>query len=51
MIADMQSRELSLRGMASELTHLNIKTPRGGKWHPETVGKLIERLASRPRSG
>jgi hypothetical protein len=41
---DLQQLGLTLRGMAAELNKRKVKTPRGGKWHPETVARLIDRL-------
>ena len=35
---------LTLRAMADELNKRNIKTPRGGPWHPATVLNLLARL-------
>jgi len=35
---------VTLRAMADELTKRNIKTPRGGPWHPATVLTLLARL-------
>ncbi len=36
-IAEMQKRGLSLGAMAKELNKQKVATPRGGKWHTETV--------------
>jgi DNA invertase Pin-like site-specific DNA recombinase len=46
VVRELQQRGLTLRGMAAELTKRKVKTPRGGNWHPDTVARLIERLAS-----
>ena len=46
-LRELQAKGLTLRGMAAELTRRKIATPRGGRWHAETVNKLIERLALR----
>lgn len=35
----------SLRGIAHELNHKGILSPRGGKWYPTGVKRLMERLA------
>jgi recombinase len=32
------------KAIAMELNALGIRTPRGGKWHPTTVGRLLSRL-------
>ena len=34
----------STRQIAAELTARGIATPRGGRWHPQTVMRVIERL-------
>jgi hypothetical protein len=38
----------SLREIATELTHQQIPTPRGGAWHPQTVSILLRRLGITP---
>jgi hypothetical protein len=35
---------VTLRAMADELNKRNIKTVRGGRWHPATVLNLLSRL-------
>ncbi|WP_426167860.1 recombinase family protein [Sandarakinorhabdus sp. DWP1-3-1] len=35
----------SLDGIARELTAREIKTPRGGRWHPSSVQNLMRRLS------
>jgi hypothetical protein len=35
---------VTLRAMADELNRRNIKTARGGHWHPATVFNLLARL-------
>nr|WP_287412374.1 recombinase family protein [Pseudodesulfovibrio sp.] len=35
----------SIRGITNELTARGINTPRGGKWHPTSVARLLKRLA------
>lgn len=35
----------SIRGIANELNARNIKTARGGKWHPTSTARLLDRLA------
>ena len=35
---------ISLRGIARKLNQLEIKTARGGDWHPTTVASLIKRV-------
>lgn len=34
----------TLRALAAELNDLHIQTRRGGRWHPGTVAKLLERM-------
>jgi DNA invertase Pin-like site-specific DNA recombinase len=45
VLADLIASGASLRQMAAELTTRGIGTPRGGRWHPTTVGRLLSRLA------
>ena len=40
----LQAEGLTLRGIAERLNERQIATPRGGRWHPQTVGRLLERL-------
>jgi len=35
----------SLRGIADALNARGIATPRGGRWHPQSVGRLLDRAA------
>jgi hypothetical protein len=46
IVRELQSKGYSLRRMAAELTGRKIATPRGGKWHAETVKMVVRRLAS-----
>jgi DNA invertase Pin-like site-specific DNA recombinase len=34
----------SVRGITEKLNALNMKTPRGGKWHPTSTARLLKRL-------
>jgi DNA invertase Pin-like site-specific DNA recombinase len=34
----------SLRGISDVLNHRGVRTPRGGKWHPTSVARLLKRL-------
>lgn len=36
----------SLAGIARELNEMQMRTPRGGKWHPSSVRNLLARLAA-----
>ena len=40
----MEAGTTSLSGIAKELNAQKIKTARGGKWHPSSVKRLLERL-------
>jgi DNA invertase Pin-like site-specific DNA recombinase len=46
VIREMQAKGYSMRRMATELTKRNVKTPRRGEWHPQTVKMVMKRLAS-----
>jgi DNA invertase Pin-like site-specific DNA recombinase len=35
----------SLRGIADALNARGVATPRGGQWHPQSVGRLLDRAA------
>ena len=41
-----QAGFMTLRAMADELNKRRIRTAHGGGWHPSTVSKMLERLAS-----
>jgi DNA invertase Pin-like site-specific DNA recombinase len=45
VLADLIASGASLRQIAAELTKRGIGTPRGGRWHPTTIGRLLNRLA------
>lgn len=44
MIRGLQQRRLSMRGIAAELAKRKVPTPRGGRWHPQLVSRIIERI-------
>jgi len=45
IIEDIREQGItSVRGIAAELTIRGINTPRGGKWHPTSVARLLKRL-------
>jgi len=45
IIGDIREHGItSIRGIAAELTLRGINTPRGGKWHPTSVARLLKRL-------
>jgi DNA invertase Pin-like site-specific DNA recombinase len=45
ILAELTSAGLSMRAIASELTARGVPTPRGGRWHPQTVTRILERIA------
>ena len=42
IIIDLRSRGLSLRGICAELTRQGVQTPKGGKWAPEMVARILD---------
>jgi hypothetical protein len=42
--------ETSVRAMADALNDRAILTPRGGRWHPTSVARLLGRLSSREQA-
>ena len=46
VLRDLKQQDLSLRGMAAELTKRRVPTPRGGTWHPQLVARVLERLVA-----
>ena len=47
IIRELQQRGLSMRGIAAELRKRKVETPRGGKWHPHLVARIVQRLEGR----
>ena len=43
LLADMKVRGLSSREIAAELTTLGVTPPSGGRWHPQTVMRTLNR--------
>ena len=43
LILDLRDRGRTLREIAAELTHRGIVTKRGGRWHIQTVKRILER--------
>ena len=43
LLGELKARGLSSRAIASELTRKGIATPLGGKWHPQTVLRVLHR--------
>ena len=46
IIRELQGKGYSMRRIATELNKQNVKTPRGGEWHPQTVKMVLQRLAA-----
>jgi Recombinase len=44
-MAELVATGFSTRRIAEELTARGIATPRGGRWHPQTVKRAMERVA------
>jgi DNA invertase Pin-like site-specific DNA recombinase len=44
ILHELRHRGLTLRAIARELTKRRLPTPRGGKWHPQLVARLLERV-------
>jgi DNA invertase Pin-like site-specific DNA recombinase len=47
LIRDLQQQGHSLRDIAAELDKRKVATPRGGRWHPQLVQRIVQRLESR----
>ena len=45
ILADLTGAGMSIRQIAAELTARGIPTARGGNWHPQTVSRVLERVA------
>jgi hypothetical protein len=45
ILADLTGAGMSIRQIAAELTARGIPTAKGGKWHPQTVSRMLERVA------
>ncbi|MBX7482839.1 recombinase family protein [Qipengyuania qiaonensis] len=47
VVDELQERGITtLAGMAKELNEMQMRTPRGGQWHPSSVRNLLARLAA-----
>jgi Recombinase len=44
IIRDLQRQGYSLNGIAAELDKRKVATPRGGRWHPQLVKRIAQRL-------
>jgi len=44
LLAELARSGLSTRRIAQELTARGIATPLGGRWHPQTVKRVMERV-------
>jgi DNA invertase Pin-like site-specific DNA recombinase len=45
VLAELNRSSMTTREIAAELTARGITTPRGGRWHPQTVRRVMERVA------
>ena len=45
VLAELNRSGMTTREIAAELTARGITTPRGGRWHPQTVRRVMERVA------
>jgi DNA invertase Pin-like site-specific DNA recombinase len=45
LLAELAGSGMTTRQIAAELTARGITTPRGGRWHPQTVRRVMERVA------
>lgn len=50
VIRELQKQGCSLRAIAAELNKREISTPRGGRWHPQLVQRIVQRLSSQRSS-
>ncbi|MHB2204912.1 recombinase family protein [Methylobacterium sp. CM6257] len=46
VLSELQEAGLSARAMAVELNHRGAETPQGGRWHAQTVIRVLERLST-----
>jgi DNA invertase Pin-like site-specific DNA recombinase len=44
ILAELTGAGMSIRQIAAELTARGIPSARGGKWHPQTVARVMERV-------
>jgi len=44
VLRKLKQQGLSMRRIAAELIKRKVPTPHGGKWHPETVKRTLQRL-------
>ena len=45
VLAELNRSGMTTREIAAELTARGLTTPRGGRWHPQTVRRVMERVA------
>jgi DNA invertase Pin-like site-specific DNA recombinase len=46
IISELTSARMSIRQIAAELTARGVAPLHGGVWHPQTVARMIERVAA-----
>ena len=44
LLAELAGSGMTTRRIAQELTARGIATPLGGRWHPQTVKRVMERI-------
>jgi hypothetical protein len=50
LLTELKGAGMSARRMAAELTTRGIATPSGGRWHAQTVLRMIDRAGSAPHT-
>ena len=45
LLAELAASGMTTREIAQELTARGIATPLGGRWHPQTMKRVIERVS------
>jgi DNA invertase Pin-like site-specific DNA recombinase len=44
-LTELMGAGMSVRQIVAELTSRGVSTPRGGRWHPQTVARIMKRVA------
>jgi hypothetical protein len=45
LLSELTDAGMSTREIAAELAARGIATPRGGRWHPQSLVRLLDRIA------
>jgi hypothetical protein len=45
VLTELAASGMSARQIAAELTIRGVATPHGGRWHPQTVKRVLERVS------